>query len=255
MNLNFHLKPDYDLHTSLVDELINLYGTPVRFLVTEKIVDSLTGDNSHENGDPQSKVFGDFKTLKTDHYRDALEFNVLISESDEFPNGLAFAFNNFGIINDDTLTVFASLQSLESLKDGKGVVHPKEIVSNLLLFPNGKLMEITDCQLHVPGVNNKFVYSNNPSCYQFSLKSYAFDRSAVDIRRKNDDRIQVVSSKEVDVGHQTIQNLDSFFEKQDDLKSHIEAAATNEVFAPDENNPLEISGKRVKIDDVFGSYA
>ena len=47
MNFNFHQKPDYSLNTGLIDELIRLYGTPVRFLVTEKLMDSW-GSNAHE---------------------------------------------------------------------------------------------------------------------------------------------------------------------------------------------------------------
>ena len=168
MNFNFHQKPDYSLNTGLIDELIRLYGTPVRFLVTEKLMDSWES-NAHEIAEASllvNRVFGDFKTLKTDLYRDALEFFVLISDNEEYPNGLQFAVNNFGMINDDTLQVFVSLKSLEPLKDQNGNIHLKEIISNLLVFPNGKLMEITDCQLHVPGVNNKFVYSNTPACFQ-----------------------------------------------------------------------------------------
>lgn len=143
-------------------------------------MDSYNTPNTHESaytGNKANRVFGDFKTVKVDGYREALEFHVLLSEGEEYPNGLQFAFNNFGLINDDTLQVFVSLRSLQSLKvDGN--IHPKEIISNLIEFPNGKIMEITDCQLHVAGVNNKFVYSNTPSCYQLSLKSYSFDRSA-----------------------------------------------------------------------------
>ena len=236
MNFNFHQKPDYSLNTGLIDELIRLYGTPVRFLVTEKLMDSWESN----------RVFGDFKTLKTDLYRDALEFFVLISDNEEYPNGLQFAFNNYGLINDDTLQVFVSLKSLEPLKDQNGNIHPKEIISNLLIFPNGKLMEITDCQLHVPGVNNKFVYSNNPSCYQLSLKSYSFDRSAVDLIHQNDSRIEAPTVK-------TLEGIDSFFGQQN---SHAE---DNKGFVEEEQlvvseNPLKEKTSKTKIDDVFGSF-
>lgn len=249
MNLNFHHKPDYALHTDLIDELISLYGTPVRFLVMEKIVDSITADNSHENASDALQIFGDFKTLKTDMFRDALEFNVLLSDNEEFPNGLQFAFNNFGMINDDTLTVFVSLKSLETLANERGEVHPKEIISNLLLFPNGKLMEITNCQLHVPGRNNQFVYSSSPSCYELSLKSYSFDFGAVDKIKKNDVRVQVHESK----GPQTLQTLDDFFDKRLTQAQAISNEANIEVQVPDPINPLALVGKQAKIDDVFGS--
>lgn len=249
MNLNFNQKPDYSLNTRLIDELISLYGTPVRFLVMDKIVDSYSSDNQHDSTlSKEYEIFGDFKTLKTDHFRDELEFYVLLSENEEFPNGLQFMFNQYGMINDDTLTVFVSLRSLSSLAEN-GVVHPKEIVSNVLVFPNGKMMEITDCQLHVPGVNNKFVYSNTPSCYQLSLKSYNFDRSAVDLVSKNDSRIQTYQG----LGQHTISNIDSFFENQDQVSEDIKDFAERDVLVIS-NNPLSDKVKGNKIDDVFGSY-
>lgn len=248
MNFNFHQKPDYNLNTGLIDELIRLYGTPVRFLVTEKLMDSYFTPNSHESaytGNKANRVFGDFKTIKVDGYREALEFHVLLSESEEYPNGLQFAFNNFGLINDDTLQVFVSLRSLKSL-EVNGEVHPKEIISNLIVFPNGKVMEITDCQLHVPGVNNKFVYSNIPSCYQLSLKSYSFDRSAVDRKHQNNERVQL--------NQNTLQNLDRFFDKQDQHAQYIKDFATEEQLVDNVQNPLEEKTARSKVDDVFGSF-
>lgn len=252
MNFNFHQKPDYNLNTGLIDELIKLYGTPVRLLITEKLMDSYNTPNLHERAYRGSNtVFGDFKTVKVDGYREALEFHVLLSD-EEYPSGLQFAFNNFGMINDDTLQVFVGLKSLSSL-EVNGKVHPKELVSNLVLFPNGKLMEITDCQLHVPGVNNKFVYSSSPSCYQLSLKSYAFDRSAVDLVHKNNDRIQVTQSTKVDeLNQNTLQNIDRFFQKQDQHQQEIEEFASEEQLV--NSGGIEDKTSRSKIDDVFGSF-
>lgn len=252
MNFNFSTKPDYRLNTGLIDELIKLYGTPVRFIVTEKLMDSYNTPNDHESAGVlgSNVVFGDFKTLKTDAYRESLEFYVLLAENEEYPNGMSFMFNNFGMINDDTLQVFVSLNSLSTLEDSNGNVHPKEIVSNLLLFPNGKLMEITDCQMHVPGVNNKFVYSNMPSCYQLSLKSYSFDRSAVDLKHKNDDRIETLQH----LGVKTSQSIDDFFVKQDERATKIAEHATEEQLVVNDYNPLETKTSKNKIDDVFGSF-
>lgn len=250
MNLNFNTKPEYSLNTSLIDEMIRLYGTPVRLLFTKKIQDG-SSTNLHDDilQDPNQAIFNDFKTLKTDSFRDKLEFYVLIND-EEYPNGFGFMFNNYGLVNDDTLTVYVSLKSLESLQDQNGNVHPKEIVSNLIIFPNGKVTEITDCQLHVPGINNKFVYSNTPSCYQLSLKSYAFDRSAVDKRDKNDSRIDHVMK--------TSKSIDDFFNTQDQLSEKILDAAQE----PDlvntnqggEGISIQQTTKSSKIDDVFGAY-
>ena len=49
MNFNFSQKPDYQLNTSLTEEMINLYGVLTKFLVIEQINkdDAVFGDYSH----------------------------------------------------------------------------------------------------------------------------------------------------------------------------------------------------------------
>lgn len=58
MNFNYSKHPEYQLHTSLIEEAIKLYGILVKFLVTEKINkdDSVFGDYSHLKSD-NSKIY------------------------------------------------------------------------------------------------------------------------------------------------------------------------------------------------------
>lgn len=245
MNFNISQKPDYHLNTSLIDEMIRLYGTLVKFVLTDKIQDK----GIHSDKIAEASVFNDFKTVKTTQgVNGAVERDmwILLSEPEQYSNGLAFAFNNFGLINDDTTQAFVSINSLDFLKDSNGDVHPKEIQSNLLVFPNGKVMEITDCQLHVPGVNNAFIYSDVPSCYMFSLKSYNFDRSAVDKVVKN-----TGSVVDMNLTPDKQNAIDLFFEKQEELTELVTEEATADVLAVECLEEVAVSG--AKIDDVFGT--
>lgn len=237
MNFNFSQKPDYTLNTLMIDELIRLYGTPAKFVFMDKVQDR----GMHDDLIPEAAVFNDFKTLKTSRgVNGAIERDIwiLLVEPEEYPNGLQFAFNSFGIINDDTLQAFVSLKSLDFIKDGDNEVHPKNIISNLIVFPNGKAMEITDCQLHVPGVNNKFIYSDVPSCYMLSMKSYSFDRSVVSSAIKNQGALADNESY-----------VESFFKKRDMRNELVKEYATEDTLASKCNKDVIVNNK---IDDVFG---
>lgn len=327
INLNFNAKPDYGLRTGLIDEMIQMYGTKVRFVPTRKIQDFsdwFIGESGAMN-----KSFDDFKTVIPESFGTE-EFFVLLNETSEFPNGLQFMFGQFGLQNDDTLQVFVSLRSLEFLSEpdkrktsenvsdfsrsseffgnlkefpttennakileprnlktfvsdkqfsgfsnevGKfkheheaKVVHPRELISNLLVFPNGKVMEITDCQMHVQGTNNKFVYSNLPSCYMLSLKSYSFDRSAV---RKSSGKLpetieirddfsefpnfEITKSRYGSKTTETSSKIDEFFNVRDARSSNIKDETEAEVLTTDERTLQDKTSKQ-KIDDVFGIF-
>lgn len=271
MNFNIAGKSDYTLNTSLIDEMIRLYGTKCRFVMVDKIVDGGT----HQDLIPEAAVFSDFKTLGGSTI--SKEIWVLLTEPEGYPNGLSFAFNNFGLINDDGMQVLVSTNSMqflsetskgsdvftpEGLKVGSGAVHPKEIISNLLVFPNGKVMEITDCQLHVPGVNNAFAYSDMPSAYQLSLKSFNFDASAVSAAMKTKEirdltKVGVTgtvgSSNTSDylVDHKAVRTIDEFFERREANTELVKEEAEKEVLTV---KCLKEIAAKPKIDDVFGSY-
>lgn len=239
MNFNFSQKPDYALNTSMIDEMIRLYGTLVKFVLMDKIQDF----GPHENQKTENSIFNDFKTLKTSRgVNGASEYEiwVLPSEGEGFPNGLNFMFGQFGLVNEDTLQVFVSTKSLTFLGE-RGIIHPKNVISNVLIFPNGKIMEITDCQSHVPGVNNKFLYSDMPSCYQLSLKSHNFDRSAVSEAIYDQGTMRGVETS----------GIDRFFEKEAEMSASIKEEATKDTLAVKCLNDVIV--KTTQIDDVFGS--
>lgn len=220
--LNFNLpKREYDLNTHLIDELINLYGTEVKILMNDKITDFGT----HEDLIPQNMVFQNFKALKSSGYE--FPVRILIQETDGFPNGMHLAFGQFGIMNEDTLQAIISKKSLKFLEEN-GTIHPKHLISNSIVFPNGKVMEITNCQIHVPGMNNGFVLSNIASCYMLSLKSAHMDATPVLANP------EIYDTLDNEVIHKSL------------IREEAEASVLTSV------DNEEIITNRSKIDDVFG---
>lgn len=176
MNFNFSKKSEYTLNTSLAEEMINLYGVSVKFLVTEKI-----------NRD--DFVFGDYSHLKTDS--DKIYEMFMLPENSEDWDSSGYNLSQFGLTNFDNVSLFVAKSSFED-------VDMKIITGNLLVFPNNKVMEITNTELTVPGVNNLFTYNDAKSVYKLTCKPYDFklinELDSVDI------------SVEEDVSYDTLDN-------------------------------------------------
>ena len=153
-NYNIDEAPEYDLNTELIDECINLYGISTKFLVVQKL-------NSDDT------VFGDYSSIKTDGTK-IFGVYMMPENSDSWDSG-GYNFSEFGMLNNDSCTVFVSKNSIENIIG----LEFKELYGNLVLMPNNKIMEVTDVQFEVPGVNNLFTYSNAKSVYKLTLKPYS----------------------------------------------------------------------------------
>lgn len=152
MNFNFSNKSEYSLNTSLTSEMIGLYGVLTKFLITEKI-------NIDDN------VFGDFSHMKTDS-ESIYEINMLPENSDDWDSE-GFNMDGFGLSNFENVILFASKGSFD------GIIEFKKITGNLIIFPNNKIMEITDCDATVPGINNLYTYNDTKSVYKLTCKPYS----------------------------------------------------------------------------------
>lgn len=150
-NFNFSAAPEYDLNTSLIDEVIKLYGVLTKFLVTEKI-------NKDDN------VFGDYSHLKSDNTR-IYDIYMLPEVSEDWESS-SFAFNNFGLTNFENVNLFVARADI----DATGLTD--HIVGNLILMPNNKLMEITNGSWEVPGINNLFTNADRRSVLKLTCKPY-----------------------------------------------------------------------------------
>ena len=152
-NYNMDSSPEYDLNASLIDECISLYGVPTKFLVTTKL-------NSDDT------VFGDYSSIKTD---DTKIFDVfMLPENTESWDSGGYNFSDFGLLNNDNCSCFVSKLSVVTIG-----LEFKSLYGNLVVMPNNKIMEVTDVQFEVPGVNNLFTFKNAKSVYKLTLKPYA----------------------------------------------------------------------------------
>jgi len=91
MNFNLNLQNnEYNLQNSLTDELIRIYGIPVRLVIAEKMNKDFT--------------FGDFSHLKTTDYH---ELFMLAENTEEFEQGELLS-SQFGIIPESNINFFVS---------------------------------------------------------------------------------------------------------------------------------------------------
>lgn len=153
-NFNTNESAEYDLNTELIDECINLYGVLTKFLVVQKL-------NSDDT------IFGDYSSIKTDNSK-IFDVYMMPENSDSWDSG-GYNFSEFGMLNNDSATVFVSKNSIQNIIE----LDFKELYGNLVVMPNNKIMEVTDVQFEVPGVNNLFTYSNAKSVYKLTLKPYS----------------------------------------------------------------------------------
>lgn len=156
MNFNFTQSPEYDLNTSLAEEMINLYGVPTKFLITDKI----NKDNT---------VFGDYSHMKSDSNK-IFTIYMLPENSEDWDNG-DYSLTSFGMINSANVSLFVPKSAFDGIADIAG---GSPITGNLVIFPNNKIMEITDTDFIVPGVNNLFTYNDDKSIYKLTCKPYDF---------------------------------------------------------------------------------
>lgn len=153
MNFNFSRQPEYNLNSSLIHEVIDLYGIKCKFLITEKV-------NFDKN------VFGDFSHMKTDKNK-IFDISVLPETSENF-DALSYNFSELGFVNSDTTMVFVSAKVLDPIID------MKDIISNLIVLPSNKIMEVTNVEYMVPGINNLFTNIDSKSVYKLTLVPYDF---------------------------------------------------------------------------------
>lgn len=214
MNFNLNLQNnEYNLQNSLTDEVIRIYGIPVRLVIAEKMNKDFT--------------FGDFSHLKTSDYH---ELYMLAENTEEFEQGELLS-SQFGIIPESNINFFVSRNQVENLfKD------LSKILGSLLVLPSLKVLEITDIQLEVPGINNLFTQANVKNCYKLKCRSYSF-------KGTNELSYNILEpSEQAKETNKDLQNefktLENYFEELNNIKEEQEQTVKNIV----------------KKDDVFGRF-
>jgi hypothetical protein len=152
-NFNFSEQPEYTLNTTLTTEMINLYGIKTKFLVTEQ-----------QNIDYE--IFGDFSHLKTDNSK-IFDIYMLPENSEDWESG-GYNFNEFGLSNFENVVLFVAKSSFDTIFPNDF----KLILGCLVVLPNQKIMEITDVDPVVPGINNLFTQNDAKSVFKLTLIPY-----------------------------------------------------------------------------------
>lgn len=230
MNFNFGSNPEYALNTTLTTEMINLYGVLTKFLVMEKI-------------GTDDVVFGDHSHIKSDATK-SYPIHMLPENTEDWDTS-SVGFTSFGMVNFDNLVMFVSVSSFDGIPE---VQIPHGIIGNLVIFPNDKVMEITDQEWTVPGINNLFTEKDVKSVLKLTMKPYEFKL------------INEVSSPDPTEPSEHYEGLDQYFQELVDeaQEQDEEAEVLPSVVTVDSSEALDEKVTRAIVDktedDVWGQF-
>ena len=236
MNFNFSNKPEYNLNSSLSKEMINLYGVMVKLVLIERI-------NVDET------VFGDFSHLKSSG--SIVDLPVLPEDTDNWDEG-SFNMTAFGPINYENINLFVHADYIP--------LELNEIIGNLLVFPNNKVMEITYFDITVPGINNLFTYKDTKNLIKLTCKPY---NGKIINELNPSDLIHTSGEFNDPVESEDFESLEKYFnelmKKEDDLFVETEVQESAQIVKPNKNptKPDVIINKPLidnTVDDVWGRF-
>ena len=77
------------------------------------------------------------------------------------------------MLNLESINLFFSRKTINKIfvdiDSGKGF---EDILGNILVLPNNRIVEITNIEFEVPGINNLFTNNDQKNVYKFSCKTY-----------------------------------------------------------------------------------
>lgn len=228
MSFNFSHRAEYRLNSSMIKEVIELYGVPAKFIK----VDPVNLDHT---------IFKDYSHLLS---LDSYDITVLPETSDAFETA-NLPLQDFGILNFDNITLFIHADSI------KEICNFNQLVGNLIVLQSNKVMEITFAELQVPGINNLFTYDDAKSVYKLTCKPYDF---------KANDEIKHVDmraeQKELPDQIRDFDALDAYFDQiLNDTETRREETEVKPVVPVKDGE--EITKKPIinkDVDDVWGQY-
>jgi hypothetical protein len=237
MNFNITNKPDYSLQARHTHEVINLYGVQTKLLLTEKV-----------NYD--ASVFGDYQSVKTNK-EDTFLVPMMPETSEEYDN-IGVNFSEFGMMNVESINMFISRKTVEQVFEDifekenapEDEYNPdplspiKKLQSNLVILPNNRVMEITDVEFMVPGINNLFTEQDIKNVYKLTMKTYDV-KLTDDLESINDEDNETVGS---------YKELDSYFDELTD--NHLEIDDEAKVQIDEDTEKVVVP----PADDVFGRF-
>ncbi len=240
-NLNISTKPEYKLQENQIDELINTFGIKCKYLYTEKMNKDLT-------------VFRDFSHLRVG---EDFEYIYLMPEDTENWEGES-QFNLFGAFNNFTQHLFISKKSMYKLFPDFLETGRKEILNSLIVTPSSTLLEITNIDNFIPGVNNLWGFSDQPSSYKLSVKVYDHNIADEGTREVKTgitlseeavykDGTEVIHQSEVEID---TSDIDEFFSSLETTKENVKGEA--KTGSTDSVNP---GAGASNTHSPFGSYS
>ena len=227
MNFNFNSQPEYQLNEDLTLELISLYGILTKFVKTEKI-------------NVDSSVFGDFSHMKSNN-TDIYDIYMMPENTEDWDTG-GYNFGPFDLVNTDNVTLFCPRSSFEFIAE------PNQIVGNLLVFPNNKVMEIVDINVTVPGINNIFTHNDAKNVYSLVCKPYSFKLA------------EEIDQFEISQDQGEFESLESYFNELTNNKTEQDTdnGTTPQVISVDKNGVDDLKVEKPIIDksesSVWGNY-
>ena len=213
VNFNFSHKNEYQLNINLIDEFIRLYGIECKLLITEK-----------KNTDPI--VFGDWSNIKTNN-KDIFDVHIYSENADSFERQ-EYQFTEFGFNTLDNMSGFISIKEAKRFN-----LDMEKLLSSLIILPSNKILEITDCEYQVPGINNLWAYSDVKSAFKLTLRTYEIKLHDNFEPYSNVNTVEVDNLDDIDGVVENYDSIDGFFDtilkQESDLEYEAEVNDTNTV--------------------------
>ncbi len=233
MNFNLEDGTDHDseylLFRSTTEELINLYGVKLVYIITEKInQDSIFGEHSHIKINNENTFEMYAKPENTDTWE-----------------GDSTLFSKFGLQNLDTMSFFISRTDMERIhpeivnREGKASVDNLPH-GNLVKLPNNKIMEVTDMKLESDtfGNNNVFTSDRQKNVYKLSLKTYFYNHD--DTAKAND------ISESDNFEYEDFGNLEAIFSDDAEQLENVTHRSEGKVLEDEVIYPAEVRKKPIR---------
>lgn len=164
-NLN-NKKQDYILQGAVTSELIDMYGLSVRYFSTELI--------------NEDNILNEFQHLKLDNLN-AFDINVYPEDLEGFKDNDDI-LSKFGFTSTSSTNFFISSKTISKIFDSQNDI--TQMIGGVLKVPSGKLLEITNIDVEVPGINNLFLYNNQKNVFLLKTKPYAYNIDDIDTDTK-----------------------------------------------------------------------
>ena len=235
MNFNFSTDDthnnEYELFRSTSEEMINLYGIKIRYLITKKVnLDHIFGEHSH------IKISNDDENIFTLFAK---------PETTDTWGGDGDLFSKFGLQSLDTISLYVSRTDMERIHPEIANREGKASISNLphgnlIIFESNKIMEVTDLKLQSSEFGNNNIYDSDltKNVYKMTAKSYFFNHDDLS------DASDISSSDNFD--YEDFGNLESIFSDEEEQRDNVTHRSEEKVLEDETIYPSTVRKKPIR---------